>query len=313
MCSASTRTLPGSSLNVLAIFVLRSATAWVETCTVSSSPSKRATAACGSRQVCCWTEVRNVPSNSSGSPAARALRFDCAARGLLLQREGGGRPADIAGPGRRRGRAFAGVVPLPLALGKQDRRFGFARGVRSDHAWQDLVVDLDRRQCGERRLAIDRGDGCDRFADEVDHAVVVEEGNGRRDAGQRARRREIDQPDPRAGMGRAQHRAFELPLMADVDGVDRGAGHLLPRFDRAASVPLRRRICRCRRRRRRERCCRRPRSGRGGRRARGRCPRGSGVAAPRAARQASWKAAASTMKPGVQNPHWSASRAMKAR
>ena len=38
-------------------------------------------------------------------------------------------------------------------------------------------------------------------------------------------------PDPGAGVRRAQHRAFELPLVADVDGVDRGAGHLLPRFD----------------------------------------------------------------------------------
>jgi cobalamin biosynthesis Mg chelatase CobN len=39
----------------------------------------------------------------------------------------------------------------------------------------------------------------------------------------------------------------------------------------------------------------------------------AGVAAPRAARQASWNALASTMKPGVQNPHCNASRAMKAR
>ena len=81
---------------------------------------------------------------------------------------------------------------LPLAFGKKDRRVGFARGVRPDHARQDLVVDLDRGQCGERRLAIDRGDSGDRFADELDHAVVVEEGNGRGDAGYGARRLEID-------------------------------------------------------------------------------------------------------------------------
>jgi hypothetical protein len=109
-----------------------------------------------------------------------ASLVDCAARGFFLLREGGARSTNIAGPRRRRSRAFAGVGLLPLTFGEKDRGVGFARGVRSDHARQDLVVELDRGQCRKRRLAIDRGD---RFADELDHAVVVEEGNGRGDAG----------------------------------------------------------------------------------------------------------------------------------
>ena len=163
--------------------------------------------------------------------ACRPGAGDRPARRLLLERECGGRPADIAGPRRRRGGAFAGVVPLPLALREQDRRFGFARGVRPDHARQNLVVDLDRRQRRQRRLAIDRRDRGDRLADEVDHAVVVGDGHGGGDAGNGARGLEIDRDDPRASVRRAQDHAVELALVANIDGIDRFAGHLLPRFD----------------------------------------------------------------------------------
>ena len=38
-------------------------------------------------------------------------------------------------------------------------------------------------------------------------------------------------PDAGARVRRAQDHAFELPLVANIDGVDRRAGHLLPRFD----------------------------------------------------------------------------------
>ena len=58
--------------------------------------------------------------------------------------------------------------------------------------------------------------------------------------GRRARRREIDGLDPGMSVRRAQHQTFELPLVAHVERIDRGAGHLLPRFDarRAFRVPV---------------------------------------------------------------------------
>ncbi len=120
---------------------------------------------------------------------------DRAPRRLFLVREGGGRPPDIAGPAGRHGRAFAGVDLLPPAAGKQDRRAGLAGSVRSDHAWQRLVLDFDCVQSGERGFSFNGGDRRDRLADKPRHPVVVEEGKGCDDAWNFARRRKIDGHD----------------------------------------------------------------------------------------------------------------------
>src|SRR5882757_7310377 len=71
-------------------------------CTVSLSPSKRATVACGSRQACDCVPVRKVCSTSSGFPEALASESQLRALPALLENaEDGPRrlPFQAAGAG----------------------------------------------------------------------------------------------------------------------------------------------------------------------------------------------------------------------
>ena len=215
---------------------------------MSRSPSKRATAACGSRQVCCCVAVRNVPSTSQ-----RVVRLargrDPASRLLRLVRECRRRPAQIALPGRRPAGAFGDVAgALAARLFEHDGRIGFARGIQPDHRRQFFAGELDRRDRGQRGLAIlcrDRGDG---IADKAHHAVLAEQRDRGADACNRQRRREIEPIDPAMRDLRAQDDAFELAVMPDVDGVFGRARHLVRAPRRAAGEHRGRRTGRRRRR-----------------------------------------------------------------
>ncbi len=126
------------------------------------------------------------------------------------------RPADAL-------RHVAGVLP---EAGEDDRGLGPARGVEADDRWQGLADDLDGGKSGESRLPVRRRDRGDRRADEADGLVRAEQRDGRLDAGNGQRRREIDGEDAGMGAARTQHGALELAVVTDVERVFGGARHL---------------------------------------------------------------------------------------
>ena len=107
-----------------------------------------------------------------------------------------------------------------------------ARCVEPDRRRQAFAGELDRGDRGQRGLAVLGRDGGDRLAD-------IAHDRGRRRAarspqltpGNRARRREIEFADARMRDVRAQDHAFELAVMADIDGVFRRSRHLVARLD----------------------------------------------------------------------------------
>jgi hypothetical protein len=159
--------------------------------------------------------------------ARLARPLDPALRLSRLEREHGRRPAHIALPRRRSAGALRHIAGL-LAVGlvEDDGSIVPAGGVQPDRGRHLFADDADCADSLERGLAAGCGHGRDRRADIAHHAILRQQRGDRRDAGNRARRRKVQPGDLAVRDVGAQDHAFELPIMADVDGVARRTRHL---------------------------------------------------------------------------------------
>ena len=128
--------------------------------------------------------------------------------------------------------AFAGVVFLPLAARKEDRRAGPLRAASGPiDARQDLVVDLDCGERGERAFAVPAATAAIGWPTKLTMRSSSRRETAAATPGARAPARDRRATTRARACGERKISAFELALVAHVDRVDRGAGHLLPRLD----------------------------------------------------------------------------------